>query len=102
MRSELSQAAEGALLTCDVQDERAIAISEAVLDNLIDVADLLAVLRSNVSRDGYTHAIDFLPEPEIGTRLVKQFAKLARGIAAIRGKSEVGEDEYRENKGNLL
>jgi hypothetical protein len=95
MRAELSHAAEGALLTCDVQDERAIAIREGVLDKLIDVADLLAVLRSNVSRDGYTRAIDFLPEPEIGTRLVKQFAKLARGIAAIRGKTEVGEDEYR-------
>jgi hypothetical protein len=95
MRVELSQAAEGALLTCDVQDERAIAIGEAVLDNLIDLADLLAVLRSNVSRDGYTGVIDYVPVPEIGTRLVKQFAKLARGIAAIRGKTEVGEDEYR-------
>ncbi len=95
MRQELAEVMEGALLTCDVQDENAIYIREDLQDRLIDLADVLAVLRSDVSRDGYTRTIDYVPVPEIGTRLVKQFSKLARGIAAIRGKLEVGEDEFR-------
>ena len=95
MRRELAEAAEGVLLACATKEERQIAIGEDLEGRLIDLADILARLRSVVSRNGYTKTINYVPVPEIGTRLVKQFGKLARGIAAVRGKSEVGEDEFR-------
>lgn len=94
MRRELAEAMEGALLGCEVNNEQAVSIDPQVLEWLIDLADCVAVLRSVVARDGYTKAIEYAPEPEVGTRLGKQFAKLARGIAAVRGKTEVGVEEY--------
>ena len=95
MRDELAAAMEGVLLNCDVDNEEAVAIDGHVIEKLVDLADCLAVLRSVVARDGYSKAIQYIPESEVGTRLVKQFAKLARGIAAVRGKGQVDEDEYR-------
>ena len=95
MRAELAAAVEGVLLSCEVDDEKAVSIEDQVIEKLVDLADCLAVLRSAVARDGSSKAIEYIPEPEVGTRLVKQFAKLARGMAAIRGKPAVDEDEYR-------
>lgn len=95
MRQELAAAMEGVLHGCQVKSEQDIAIEPNVLEKLVDLADCLAVLRSVVDRDGYSKAVVYLPEPEVGTRLVKQFAKLARGIAAVRGKGAVDDEEYR-------
>ena len=95
MREALSAAMEGVLLGCDVGEESAIKVSAVILDSLIDLADCLAVLRSAVSRDGYSKVVEYTPEPEVGTRLVKQFTKLARGIAAVRAKTCVEDEEFR-------
>jgi hypothetical protein len=94
MGQELMSVIEAALVTCDIENENEIQVGEDVLDAIINLADVLAVLRSDVDRDGYTREIRYVPEPEIGTRLVKQLTKLARGIAAIRGKNSVGKDEF--------
>lgn len=51
-------------------------------------ANIVAVLRTGVTRDG-NHNITSIPEPEYGTRLVKQLKKLSIAIAALLGKSEV-------------
>ena len=94
MREEISNAACAVLEARGVAIEGDIAISDEMKDRLTDLADVLAILRSEVARDGYKRTVAYIPEPEIGTRLVKQFVKLARGIAAVRGKHEVGEEEY--------
>jgi hypothetical protein len=94
MRTEMAQTMESALITCEVCNEEDIDIDNEVLERIIDLADCLAILRSVVARERYSGAVEYVPEPEVGTRIVKQFAKLARGIAAIRGKAQVDEAEF--------
>ena len=62
---------------------------------LVDLAKLTAVLRAVVVKEKYTGEMLFLPTPEVGTRLAKQFGKLAYGIGIFHGVDEVGEDIYR-------
>ncbi len=95
MRLELKEAIQGFLLTCKLSKEETIAIPEETLDLIIDLASLLAVLRSTVSRSGLRNErVDFAPVPEIGTRLVGQFTKLGSALAGIRGKTQIEADEF--------
>lgn len=94
MREELTEAVHEVLRACDVREEESIALSDEQSERLLNLADLTALLRSEVDRDGYGRGIRYEPEPEVGTRLAKQLTKLARGIAAIRGKREVTEEEF--------
>lgn len=57
------------------------------------IAREVAMLRAHVPRDGYSHEISALPEPEAPARLTNQFIKLAKGLALVRAKSDVTEDE---------
>ncbi len=68
-----------------IADERVVACKVLARD--------VALLRTHVHRDGYTHDIGSLPEPEAPARLTNQFIKLARGLAAIHAKSDVTEEE---------
>jgi hypothetical protein len=54
---------------------------------LVDLADFIAKTRSHVARDR-TGAIQYLPRPEVGTRLGKELGKLLLALAAIRRKDE--------------
>lgn len=49
----------------------------------------VGLLRTHVHRDGYTHDITSRPEPEGPARVANQFIKMGRGLAFVRGKSEV-------------
>lgn len=69
-------------------------ISAEVQESLITLAQWTAVMRGCVTRDRYTGDIIYKPSPEIGTRLVKQFSKLALGLAMFRGVPEVVHDDY--------
>ncbi len=95
MRQELKGAIQSFLLTCKLNREEAISIPEEMLDSIIDLASLLAVLRSTVSRSGLRNEeVDFVPVPEIGTRLVSQFTKFGSALAGIRGKTQIEADEF--------
>jgi len=54
---------------------------------LTALAELTAKLRSTVERDHY-HEVALLPEPEIGTRLAKQFRVLLRAIFSLYEQPE--------------
>lgn len=69
-------------------------ISDEVQEGLISLAQWVAVMRGSVIRDRYTSDIIFKPSPEIGTRLVKQFGKLAVGLAMFRGTKFISTDDY--------
>ncbi len=68
--------------------------NDTLKTKLIILSDLGAKLRSQVSRNGYTKEVEFLPVPEVGTRLVKQLSKLLYGIALVREKEAISNDEY--------
>lgn len=69
-------------------------IPEDMIRRIKKLARFLAWGRTVVSRDRYTHAIDYAPFPEAGTRLIIQFTKLIRCLGYVAGKTEVGEEEY--------
>ncbi len=70
-----------------------VRIAGNVREFLIDLARLTAAGRAAVLRDGYKKTVKAMPEPEGPARLAQQFEKLLRGLCAVRGRTEPGEDE---------
>ncbi|MFH1579623.1 MAG: hypothetical protein ABIE25_05620 [Thermoplasmatota archaeon] len=66
---------------------------EAFEQEIKVLAREMAVLRTNVHRDGYTHDIASIPEPEGPARLANQLLKLVRGIAKVRNHSKVAVED---------
>lgn len=91
MRIELSGIVSKFLCSLKMAD---VSISEELETKMVDLALLISRLRSSVSRDGYKRNVQFMPEAEVGTRLLKQLKGLAQGIALVRGKTEITEIEY--------
>lgn len=63
-------------------------------EKIENLAILLGRLRSGVMRDRQ-HIVQYQPDPEVGTRLVKQLEKLGQALACFQGKERVSEAEYR-------
>lgn len=91
MRAELQEAMKGFL---SQQYNSVVTINDEMLNKLQNLAHLISWVRSGVSRDGYKRTVDFIPAPEVGTRLVKQLESLACGIASARGKATIDAEEY--------
>lgn len=63
---------------------------------IIALARFGARLRGTVARNTYHNDLmTGRPFAEVGSRLGIQLAKMGRALALVRGKEEVGEDEYR-------
>lgn len=60
-------------------------IPDDLQEALAVLSDLTATARSYVSRDR-SHAVKYIPRPEVGTRLGKELAKLLVALAIVRGK----------------
>ncbi len=56
---------------------------------------LIAMMRTQVDRDLRMDIIQYRPEPEMGTRLIKQLGKLAMLIAYMDNEKEINEDAYK-------
>lgn len=63
-------------------------------ERLTIISDFTATARSHVQRDRQ-HQVQYLPRPEVGTRLAKELAKLFLALAVVRGKQVPGDDELR-------
>ena len=71
-----------------------VGFPDRVKVKVVQLAKLVAICRTSVSRDPYRqNTLTYLPEFEVGTRIGIQLKKLARSLACIRGRKEVGEDE---------
>lgn len=90
MRAELAAAARGVL----AQSGRSATVPPEIGDRLIHLADFVSRARSEVSRDR-KGAVQFMPIPEVGTRIGKALKKLAIGIALARGLEAVDADVMR-------
>lgn len=93
LRADLLMAAK-TMLTKDYSKEPTPSTSDAIGDKLIDLALLTSRARGVVPRDKYTKDITHRPYHEMGTRMTKQFVKLAIGIAQFRGEKQVSGDTY--------
>ena len=67
-------------------------IPQPLSDAVATVANFTATARSSVPRDR-SHELCYIPRPEVGTRLVKELAKLLLSLAYVRGKSEPDLDD---------
>lgn len=64
---------------------------------LAALAEVVAIGRTHVFRNSYgTREIDYAPEPEANTRISKQLASLARGIAALNRRAQVAEPDLQD------
>jgi hypothetical protein len=61
------------------------------------LAEVVAIGRTHVFRNSYgQREIDYAPEPEANTRISKQLASLARGIAALNRRDPVAEPDLQD------
>ena len=90
MREELSAAALGVL----AQNPAVPSVPAETERRLVHLADFVALARSEIARDRQG-VIQYLPAPEVGTRVGKALKKLLMGIAMARGVEAVDEDIYR-------
>jgi hypothetical protein len=60
---------------------------------LVDLAVFTAKARSHVARDR-NGTIQYLPRPEVGTRLGKELGKLLLALAIVRGKCEPDQSDF--------
>ena len=70
-------------------------LDDVIRKQIADVAMLVAKARTPVQRDRMTKQPIAIPDPEVPTRLMKQFCDLAVGISMAREKREVGQCELR-------
>jgi DNA-binding transcriptional ArsR family regulator len=92
MRVEVEQAVLRFLDSMPKQP--AIRLPEELVEPLTIISDFTATARSYVARDR-NHNIQYLPRPEVGTRLGKELVKLGLSLAVIRGKESPDEKELR-------
>ena len=65
-------------------------VPKSVLNKIIGLSQLVAIIRANVERS--KGELAYRASPEVGTRLAKQFLKLAQCIAFTLGKSRVDKE----------
>jgi hypothetical protein len=63
-------------------------------ERLGNLSDFTARARSPVARNR-NGELQYVPKAEVGTRLGKELGKLLLALAAVHGKSEPGEEEFR-------
>ncbi len=68
-------------------------IPDSLFDRVALLADFTACARSHVQRDRRGD-LQYLPRPEVGTRLAKELGKLLIALAAVRGKSKPDEADF--------
>jgi hypothetical protein len=69
-------------------------LSQSALQQLTEMAEFAAKARTHVSRSGFgNREIEYIPTPEANTRIAKELAAVALGIAALQRHHEVTDSE---------
>lgn len=94
MRAEISEAARSFL---EYRIERADwpKVPAKYAGKLVNLAQLVAILRANVERDFRGDEVLYRPQAEVGTRLVKQLKKLIVSLGLQNNPPSIGDEEYR-------
>jgi hypothetical protein len=92
MREEIAVAFKDVLN--NAPQARTVTIPNEIKHQLACLADLTSRLRSPVSRNPYDKTVNYQPDIEGPARLAKAFAKLGKGLSAVRGKLQMTSEEY--------
>ncbi len=93
MQQAMSETA-AACLNRAVPSDQTPRLSQGILDQIIGLARWVGLLRGTVEHDRYSGILMYKPSSEVGTRLGKQLAKLAYGIALFHREPEVTPEIY--------
>lgn len=91
MRKEIESALSQFLDTLPPMEQKLL--PDPLFERLTSLADFTAKARSHVARDR-NREIQYLPRPEVGTRLGKELGKLLLALAAIRGKAKPDDVDF--------
>ena len=97
MRKEIAEAFKEAV--DNAPQAKLVTIPNDIKQRLALLADLISRLRSPVSRNPYDKTVNYQPDIEGPARLAKAFAKLGKGLSAVRGKLQMTSEEYAVIKG---
>ena len=95
MRKELSKAVDEFFNTIETPRIGVVKVPSDIKNRLYHLADLIARCRSTVVHTGYSRTLVYLPNPEVGTRLVQQLTKLCIARAVAAQHTTVTHDDYR-------
>jgi len=98
MRNAFKLFVEHVLKNIDIDD---IEIKQETKERIVRVADLTARVRSGISKDSNTGEIDFVPDPEVGTRITQQLMTMATAFIAMNRADESIEDDHAAYEGQL-
>ncbi len=90
MRDELS----GAALSVLAQYATTPTVPDDTEERLVSLAEFVSRARSEVAR-GHSGVIEYIPSPEVGTRVSKSLKKLGMGISMACGAPTVDDHAYR-------
>jgi hypothetical protein len=94
MKKDL-QAAAKLFLEWEIVKDDLPAVSTRIKKKLINLAQLVAMLRATVKKVGASEKISYRPSYEVGTRLAKQFYKLTQALGLLHYPAKIGDAEYR-------
>lgn len=84
-------------LTLEEATKTAPILSEDMQRRLASLAEIIAIGRTHVYRSSYgNREIEYAPEPEANTRISKGLAAITRGIASVRRRKVVSEQDLQD------
>lgn len=93
-RKEIAEAMQGVLGKYAGADISPIPIDDSLDDWLRELVNVTTILRTHVSRDGYTKEMMYKPAPEGPARVYKALKTLLKTIAIIREHKEIMPEDY--------
>ena len=84
-------------LQSELRDTVRQVLPTGMMYRIASLAEIVALGRTHVYRSSYGgREIEYAPEPEANTRISKGLASVAKGLAALRGRKEVAEQDLQD------
>ena len=72
-------------------DQRQVPVDDNIKEFILSTANLVAKIRTHITRDTRGKEVTTLPQPEVATRVVKQISQIATSIAIVEGAASVNQ-----------
>lgn len=95
MRGELKGVMQEFLVGLPRRKVEEIIIPQEIMDAVINLAQIISLLRCTVDRDRYHRTVEMKPAPEGLGRIVKQLLLVIKALCEIRGQAAAGDYELK-------
>jgi hypothetical protein len=76
------------------KSDTSLEVDKDINTKILSLACLVAWARTSISRNRTTHSLNYIPEAERPSRIVKQLTQLGAGIATVQGKPMIDNCVY--------